>query len=381
MILPEAQWINDRTTLEQHIKSWKKKEVLFLDTEFIRERTFFPILALLQIFDGDSVYLIEPHLLESNQTFNDLLTDANICKVLHSASEDCEVFYRHCDVILAGLWDTQLAASFLGEGFSISYAVLVDTYVNKTLDKSATRTDWTQRPLSREQIDYAIADVFYLKNIYEKQKEAFKSLSNKLNWFLQDCDVTVNKVQELDNIEEAYLAIRTSWKLSKTALFILKHLALWREQQAREQNLPRSFVLKDSDLMSLAIHSERGTPHSITSEWTPVIRRKYETTLLTLIKDKLSTDPEKMVIQEPVHPVFWKSIKNEIVLAQEWIKQQAQVHSISEEVLCSKKLLKNITAFWLNKKTQHSPAWTLWREELLGPSIRNIVISKKTTNL
>ena len=162
------QFINNTSDLLEAVTTLQNKAVLFIDTEFIRERTYFPVACLLQIYsDGDTAYLID---LRADgidiAPLLDLLKNVQITKVLHSGRQDLEIFYNDFGFLPTPLFDTQIAASFLGYGDQISFEALVKDKLDIQIDKSQQRTDWRKRPLNEKQMLYAASDVYYLAPVY-----------------------------------------------------------------------------------------------------------------------------------------------------------------------------------------------------------------------
>lgn len=155
-------YIQDQDTLTAICAQYAQSPVLTIDTEFVRTRTLYPKLGLLQVSNGDDIALIDPIVIDDLTPFWALLTDASITKVLHACSEDLEVFLTSANCKPVNLIDSQVMMSFLGHGLSMGYAAMVNHYLDIELDKSESRTDWTKRPLSDRQLAYAQADVKYL---------------------------------------------------------------------------------------------------------------------------------------------------------------------------------------------------------------------------
>ena len=162
------QLIEDQNSLNNLCEQLVKAKVLAIDTEFVRTRTLYAKLGLLQVCDGEQLALIDPLAIDDLSPFWALLTNENITKVLHACSEDLEVFLTAGDCKPVNLIDSQIMMSFLGHGLSLGYAAMVKHYTEIELDKSESRTDWTKRPLTEKQLNYASADVDHLFSIYPK---------------------------------------------------------------------------------------------------------------------------------------------------------------------------------------------------------------------
>lgn len=163
---PEIQWIRDDASLAQQCREWRTQPYLALDTEFMRVDTFYPAAGLVQVGDGRQEWLIDPLLIQDWSPFAELLEDERVVKVLHACSEDLEVFLRLTGSLPVPLFDTQLAAAYLGMAHSMGYSKLVKEVLDIDLPKDETRSDWLQRPLTEMQMRYAADDVQHLAQVY-----------------------------------------------------------------------------------------------------------------------------------------------------------------------------------------------------------------------
>ena len=224
-------------------------EVVGIDTEFIRVRTFYPIAALYQLAGDGGVALVDARVRSTFASLKALLLDPARRKVIHACSEDLEVMATHLDVQPANLVDTQLAHAFVVPEFSPSYAKLVEHYLGRKLGKHETRSDWLQRPLSREQISYAREDVAYLGPIWQRQSEALDA-AGRLEWFLEEMRRILDvPVATTDTWFETMKGV---WRLDCAERRVLRNLVRWREQEARRRDLPRAYTVRDEHLVALA---------------------------------------------------------------------------------------------------------------------------------
>ena len=164
----DYNWVNSDQLLQQTCAKAREKTVVALDTEFIRTRTFYPKLGLIQLYDGEQLSLIDPLSITDFSPFTALLADPAVLKVLHACSEDLEVFQCYFKQQPKPMLDSQIMADFVGFQISSGFAKLVAHYLDIELDKGAARTDWLARPLSEQQLQYAAADVWYLLPLYHK---------------------------------------------------------------------------------------------------------------------------------------------------------------------------------------------------------------------
>lgn len=244
-------FIQEQVMLDSVCKDLSHAKVLAIDTEFVRTRTLYPKLGLLQVSDGKQLVLIDPLAVDDLSAFWQLLMDANIVKVLHACSEDLEVFLTAANCRPVNLIDSQIIMSFLGHGLSMGYAAMVKYYLDIELDKSESRTDWTARPLSARQLEYAQADVEYLFQLYPI---ITKQLSDKgwLEAAQQDTELLIERKFTAIDETQLYRSVKMSWRLSSSQLYRLKTLAIWRFQQAQKKDLPIGFIAKDHTLIAVA---------------------------------------------------------------------------------------------------------------------------------
>jgi ribonuclease D len=229
---------------------WAEAPVLGLDTEFVRTNTFYHRLGLIQVSDGRTSWLVDPLAARDLSPFAAVFRSPGV-KVLHSASEDIEVFYRALGVLPEPLFDSQIAGALAGAGAFLSYQKLVSAYLGVELAKEETRTDWLARPLTAGQLAYAAEDVAYLAPLHERLKGDLEGLG-RLGWALEDSAALLDTSRFQEDDESAYLRIKGAGRLDRRQLAALQALAAWREKEARRRDLPRNFVLKEPLLLDLA---------------------------------------------------------------------------------------------------------------------------------
>lgn len=222
-----------------------------LDTEFLREKTYFSKFCLLQIAAGEVVACVDPLALPDLGPLLDILLDPGIVKVFHSGRQDMEIFYHLCGKLPGPVFDTQLAAPLLGLGEQISYAGLVAELLGVSLSKSHSRTDWSRRPLSPEQLRYAADDVIYLARAYQTMLPRLEKLG-RLSWLDEDFAELLDPALYENPPELAWQRVGGVYQLKPKQLSVVQTLAAWREQTARAQDLPRGWILKDDALFDLA---------------------------------------------------------------------------------------------------------------------------------
>lgn len=224
-----------------------------LDTEFLREKTYYPKLCLVQIATPLTVAVIDPLALDDLGPLLALLADPRITKVMHSCRQDMEIFYHLAGRAPAPVFDTQVAAPLLGHADQIGYANLVKDITGVALDKLHTRADWSVRPLTEAQIRYAADDVIYLVDIYRHIVGQLQSLG-RLDWLAEDFRMLSEAALYDAPPASAWLRIKAASRLKGASLAVLQALAQWREETARRKDRPRGWLLRDDALIDIARH-------------------------------------------------------------------------------------------------------------------------------
>jgi len=243
--------IRDTDALRTYCEAARKQDFVCIDTEFMRESTFFSILCLVQVATAEEDAIIDP-LAEGIDLapLKDLLMDENITKVLHAARQDMEIFYRICGAVPGPIFDTQMAGMAIGLGDSAGYSALVKARLNINLDKGARFTDWSRRPLSDKQLSYALADVTHLRDLYPDVREELET-QGRLDWVMEEMSQHMDESLYTFEPEDAWQRLKLRGN-KKPYLAALKAAAAWRERQAIKKDIPRRRVLKDDAMYDLA---------------------------------------------------------------------------------------------------------------------------------
>ncbi len=249
----EIQYIDSAAELASFCAQLAAADWMALDTEFLREKTYYPKLCLLQIATPDSVACIDPLALDNLDPILDLVFDAGITKVMHSARQDMEIFYHLRGAAPDSVFDTQIAALLLGYPDQVGYGNLVREVLDVNLEKLHTRADWSLRPLTRDQVDYAADDVIYLVDVY-RNLHARLAERGRLEWLDEDFARLSSDALYSNPPEDAWLRVKGSNRLKGAALAVLQSLAGWRESLAQQRDRPRGWILKDDALVEIARH-------------------------------------------------------------------------------------------------------------------------------
>ncbi|MFB2551173.1 ribonuclease D [Ensifer soli] len=227
-----------------------------IDTEFLRETTFWPELCLIQMASPDEAVIVDP--LKPGidlQPFFALMADPHVVKVFHAARQDIEIIFHLGDLVPHPIFDTQVAAMVCGFGDSVSYDQLVSRIKNVHIDKSSRFTDWSRRPLSEKQLDYALADVTHLRDVYIHLKAELER-ENRSHWLKDEMDVLESRETYDLHPDEAWQRLKMRVRKPQE-LAVLQKIAAWREREARARNVPRGRILKDDAIYEIAQQQPR----------------------------------------------------------------------------------------------------------------------------
>ena len=239
------QLIETDTALVEVLDRHASDNFVAVDTEFRRRDTYFPQVALLQLCWRKDAYLIDPTKVFNFGPVVELLSNPQVIKLIHSPSEDLEVFDRWLQVLPSPLFDTQRALAVLGRGFGLGYRAMVEMFTGDAISKEETTSDWLKRPLTDRQLSYAALDVTYLRQIGEELYDACRE-SQRLSWVLED-----TARLKLGGRGPA-AKFKSAWKMSLREQALLSRLIDWREEEARRLDRPRSWVVPDKVLVTLA---------------------------------------------------------------------------------------------------------------------------------
>lgn len=243
--------ITDNNTLKDFYNKCIKEKVLAIDTEFIRDNTYYPSLCLVQIAGENFSAAIDPLSGIEMQPIWDLLANETILKVFHSARQDIEIFLHLTGEIPKSIYDTQIAAMFCGLGDQVGYEKLVNKFLDISINKENQFTNWLQRPLTKNQLDYAISDVTHLIRIYYLISQLIKELKRD-SWVEKETNHLTNRSLYITEPKTAWERIKIK-QANRETLNYLKDLASWREIECKKRNIPRNRLIRDETLVNIAI--------------------------------------------------------------------------------------------------------------------------------
>lgn len=335
-----------------------------IDTEFMREKTFFPKLCLLQISAPEHIWCIDTLAITDLAPLTQSLIGADWQKILHAARQDLEAIYLVTRQIVAPVFDTQIAAACVGMKAQLGYADLAKVLLEVSIGKSQTRTDWSRRPLSAAQLSYAADDVLHLHDIAVRLQSRLQELG-RAHWAEEDCAQLSNPQLYDPDPERAWTRLKGISQLAPKAGGIARAIAAWREHLAREKDLPRSWILSDSAIFNLAHADPRSTPqvHAAASEtagWSePVLA-----SLLNAIKTSESIQSSAEAMAQDTRPTpEQKALMN--ALAQ-IVDKRATELGVSAEILATRSELKSMVMSSKPLTDLNPAALRGWRKEQIG---------------
>ncbi len=344
---------------------------LALDTEFIRDKTYYPKFCLLQISNGSVAASVDPLAIEDLGELIDIIYDSSTVKIFHAGRQDLEIFHQLWGRLPQPLFDTQLAATLLGLGNQIGYGNLVQKITGRDLEKGHSRTDWSQRPLSKEQLRYALDDVIYLGEIYLDISARLKSLGRE-RWLQEDFNELTNPATYSIDPDAMWQRIKGNQHLKGVRTAILQKLAAWRERQAEQSDRPRRWIMKDEVLIELS----RRQPKDIKElegirGLEPGTIKRNGASILKLINDSKELPKEQ-----------WPKIKRRpaplnpnqeavIDLLQCCLRLVAEQEEITPSALAGRKELEQLVMDRSDSELLHG-----WRKALVGDVLLDVLAGK-----
>jgi ribonuclease D len=318
---------------------WQQSDALALDTEFMRVSTFYPKVGLIQIADEKLITLIDPLQINDWQPFSELMLKPDLVKIFHSCSEDLLVFFSFLKLLPFPVFDTQIAGAMLNEGISLSYQNLVKKEFDIELPKAETRSDWLQRPLTIEQLDYAALDVAFLYRTWQAQTKALQALGRE-QWVKEDCARVLQQYEceFTEDFSDYYLNFKSGWQLDGQQLLALKMLAEWREHRARKRDKPRSWIVKDNALFAMATNRVSNKTELAALEDVSDNFVRYEGAfVLDIMREAGSASAEKYPV--PIARPLTSAQKTRLKSAQALIEEKAAALNTPPELLGRKRTL------------------------------------------
>ncbi len=365
-------WIKTASELASWCGGWHRSGVLGLDTEFVRERTFYPGLGLIQISDGQQQFLIDPLAIADLSALAAVLLDPGVIKVFHSASEDLEVLFHRLGRFPQPLFDTQIAAAFAGLGYSLSYGRLVQQLFDWEVPKVETRTDWLQRPLSPAQLEYAALDVAFLVPAFKRLYASLEQ-SGRTQWVAEECATLSDRERFLPDPQTLYLRFPRLQSLKPRELATLQALANWRETTARQTDQPRNFLVREGALLQIAKRRPQTLKElSGIPDLRPGDVRRYGQDLLQIVRTAAAIPPS--ALPSPIPTTDLTPYRDLLQQMRRLVQDKAAELGLPPELLATSKMLKALLERVAQGQTPILPPELAgWRYPVLGAELRALV--------
>lgn len=241
-------YIANQEELDAFVARASKSSLLAIDTEFLREKTYYPQLCLLQMATEDEVVIVDPFSMDDLGVLAPLLTSRHTVKLFHAGNQDLDILFHECGVATCPVFDTQIAAALLGYTQQMGYGPLVNSLCGVNLKKVDSFTDWSKRPLSRSQIKYAADDVVYLPQMYHKMTKKLRELG-RLDWLADDFRSLEDPARYETNARDRFKHLKRISQLNRHQMSAAREVAAWREERAQRCNLPRKWILTDEQII------------------------------------------------------------------------------------------------------------------------------------
>ena len=362
-------WVRDNEELARLCTYWQTLPMVALDTEFQRVDTFYPIPGLIQLADDRQCYLIDPLSIEDFSPLAALFANESVLKVLHAATEDIELFHKSLGQLPRPVYDTQMAAAFVGWGFSMGLQRMLQHALNVEMEKDETTSDWLQRPLTPGQERYAALDVAYLPTICKMQQEVLQR-KGIAEWVIQEGEGLLH--QSIDTDPEGlsyYRRFTQMWRLSEEKLAGLRDLTAWRERTCRERDVPRNRILRNQALLDIVDR----WPRSVSElSRVPELKRRAIRVDGPVILEILqaaaqsASDNPPLRIEKPLHFGWNQHLKK----LKAMVRERAEELDIAPEVLLRKKELDALIRTGCDTGNYRLPDEMVpWRREVIGEKL------------
>src|ERR1700761_4049041 len=335
--------------------------IITVDTEFLRETTYYPLLCVVQMASADEAVVIDT-LAEGIELkpFFDLMANEAVLKVFHAARQDIEIVHHRAGIIPHPIFDTQVAAMVLGYGDSIAYDQLVGKITGHRLDKTHRFTDWSRRPLTKEQMNYAVADVTHLRDVF-KALDADLKKRGRSDWVSEEMDILTSPSTYDNHPERAWERLKSRVRKPKE-LAVLMEVAAWREQEAQGRDVPRSRVLRDDAVGDISTHAPTSLERLANLRSLPkgFDRSKWGTDIVAAVQRGLARDPASLPkLEKPRNNSNGAAI---VELLKVLLRMTSERHAVASKVIATVDDLEQIAA----DDNADVGALHGWRRELFG---------------
>ncbi len=370
--------INDTKTLQSYCQKLLQAEFFTIDTEFLRDKTYYPRLCLIQMaMPDDDPVAVDPLVSDLDlEPLFEVLRDKSVLKVFHAARQDLEIFYNEMGSVPEPIFDTQVAAMVSGYGDQVGYHGLVQQICKHNLDKGPQFTDWSRRPLSSKQLKYALEDVTHLRDVYLSLSSELKERGRD-DWGQQEMRVLSNPAtyENEDMLAWNRLKIRSD---QPRVLAVLREVAAWREREAKARDIPRGRVLRDDTLVDISIHPPNNPSDlmRIRGVAKDMAESRHGKALIEAVKRGLDLPADQCPVRPKTKP-FPKELQPVLEMLKMLLRIQASEHDVAGKLIASAKDLQHIAM----SDDADVKALQGWRYEIFGKEAIALKHGKLTLGL
>lgn len=361
-------YVSDDAALRTLVESIRGANAIAIDTEFMREKTYFARLCLIQVATDEVVAAIDPFAVKDLGPLFELMRDDRCMKVFHAGSQDLEIFYRLMGEVPAPVFDTQIAATLAGLPTQVGYQQLIRSLVGVELEKAHTFTDWARRPLSEDQVEYALDDVRYLTRAYRMLVETLDR-GGRLSWLAEDFDHMADPATYDLVPEEQFRRVKRASVLDRRSLAVLREVAAWREREAQERDLPRRWLVSDESLLEIARRApgDRAALSVVRGVNVQVVRRSGEAILDAVKRGVALPDDElpRITKRERVHG----AVDELADLMSALVRLRAKEHDVAPTLLATRDDLERFAG----GEREGNPLSSGWRHTLIGAELEALL--------
>lgn len=365
------QYIDTNSQLSEFVQVALKESFYFLDTEFHREKTYFPQLALVQIATAQSIAIIDPLRIDA-EILRPLLESKNIC-VLHAAQQDLDVMSQSWGFVPSTIIDTQLCAGFIGYS-QPSLASLLQTFLKVSVPKGDRLTDWLKRPLTKDQLSYAASDVAYLADLNACISERLHELG-RWEWALEACEELRIKPTGPSVPEDAWLKVKDVRTLKGRSRWVAQSVAAWRERRAMDLNLPPRHVLSDIAILGIAQRAPQTTEELLQSRGVDNrhLNTSHGPSLLGAVTEGLAHSQDgDLSFPSGDGEDLDKTMRPAITLVSAWVTELARQSSLDAGLLGTRKDIIDLLSGSPTARMRSG-----WRADIVGHDIEDLVAGRK----